>query len=106
MSIQNEKQTLRKMIALYCAKKHRSGLLCEACFELLDYAEEKITKCPYKENKPSCRKCPIHCFSHRMRKRITEVMRYSGPRMIIHQPIMAIRHKLHDIQSKKNLEKD
>jgi hypothetical protein len=29
-----------------------------------------------------------------MRERVREVMRFAGPRMLLHHPILAIRHQL------------
>jgi hypothetical protein len=38
-----------------------------------------------------------------MRERISGVMRYSGPRMIYHQPVMAIKHLI-EVQKHKRLQ--
>ncbi|MFA6290609.1 MAG: nitrous oxide-stimulated promoter family protein [Victivallales bacterium] len=90
----NESETIKRMIEIYCADKHAGADgLCDDCKSLLDYAVQKIGKCPQKP-KPKCSKCKIHCFSSEMRTRIREVMRYSGPRMLIRHPLMALRHCL------------
>jgi len=34
----------------------------------------------------------VHCYKPAMRENIRAVMRYSGPRMISHHPLMAIQH--------------
>ena len=34
----------------------------------------------------------VHCYQPQMREQIRQVMRYSGPRMLFHHPVMAIRH--------------
>ena len=39
-----------------------------------------------------------------MRKKIREVMRFSGPRMIFHHPVMAVRHLIDSLKEKKRLE--
>lgn len=66
--------------------------LCSQCQSLLDYAHKRLEHCKYGEDKPSCTRCPVHCYKPAMREQIRQVMRYSGPRMLLHDPIMAIRH--------------
>ena len=39
-----------------------SGRPCEECRRFLDYAERRLEKCPYGEAKPTCARCPIHCY--------------------------------------------
>ena len=95
MSLRNERQIVRGMIVLFCRLRHQSDRLCEQCSELLEYGEERLAKCPFGDKKPTCRTCNIHCYVPEMRGRIAEVMRFSGPRMIFHHPLMAMRHLLH-----------
>lgn len=66
--------------------------LCPQCQALLDYAHKRLEHCKFGEDKPSCARCPVHCYKPAMREQIRQVMRYSGPRMLLHNPIMAIRH--------------
>ena len=66
--------------------------LCPQCQALLDYAHQRQEHCKFGEDKPSCTRCPVHCYKPAMREHIRQVMRYSGPRMLLHDPIMAIRH--------------
>ncbi len=90
-----ERKTIRIMIALYCRDKHGgSNTLCPECQELIDYAELRLDRCPYGNEKPTCAHCPIHCYKPERRDQIREVMRYSGPRMLLKHPILAIRHQL------------
>ena len=44
------------------------------------------------EMKTFCANCRVHCYKPEMRGKIREVMRYSGPRMMLHHPVMAARH--------------
>ena len=44
--------------------------------------------------KPTCSKCPVHCYKPEMRDRIREVMRYAGPRMYKRHPILTFFHVL------------
>lgn len=54
-------------------------------------------KCgPYGEEKPTCNKCPIHCYKPEPKEQMRLVMRYSGPRMLLKHPILAVRHLLHE----------
>ena len=39
-----------------------------------------------------------------MREKIRQVMRFSGPRMLFHHPIAAIRHVMETNKEKKRLE--
>jgi hypothetical protein len=87
-----ELKTVRAMIRIYCKAHHRSSDLCEHCAELLEYAERRLSNCPFQEQKPTCGKCTVHCYKPEMRKKIIEVMRFSGPRMMLHHPILAIAH--------------
>ena len=101
-----EEALLNEMIRLYCRKRHasRSGL-CEECRELAAYAHERIEKCPFTQTKTFCSACPVHCYRRQMREKIKEVMRFSGPRMLIYHPIMAIRHMAATIKQKRKTEK-
>ena len=75
---------------------HRSPLtvppLCPQCQELLTYAHQRLERCKFGNEKPSCTRCPVHCYKPAMRQQIRQVMRYSGPRMLLHNPVFAIRH--------------
>jgi len=96
--IRKEKETVEKMIRLYCEKKHSpaSGTLCSECQNLLEYAHLRLEKCQYQEDKPTCRKCPVHCYKLTMREEIRQVMRFSGPRLALRAPMDWIRHQIHD----------
>ena len=96
------------MIALYCRKNHRTrrGSLCPDCEELTAYAKQRSEKCPFMESKTFCSNCRVHCYRPEMRERIRTVMRFSGPRMIFHHPIAALRHVLSTRAEKKRLEKE
>ena len=91
---QDEKRLISEMIAYYCQKKHGSaaGLLCEDCLKLEGYAHTRIARCPFTESKTFCSHCEVHCYAPEMRERIREVMRYSGPRMMLTAPIATLHH--------------
>lgn len=92
---QKEVQLVSQMIELYCRGKHPgfyNGNLCPECQKLTDYARLRIDHCPFMKNKTFCNNCKVHCYSPEMRQKIKEVMRYSGPRMMLFHPIVCIRH--------------
>ena len=95
-NLEQERTTLLAMIRLYCRQQHGGDPLCEDCSQLWDYAEERLAKCPFGVEKPTCQNCPVHCYKPEMRQRIREVMRFAGPRMIWHHPVMAVRHLIHN----------
>ncbi len=91
--IKREKNTIGRMIKIYCRAKHGSkNNLCDDCKEMNSYAMKKLEKCPYKNEKPACNNCPVHCYNNNMRDKIRGVMQYSGPRMILHHPLLAVLH--------------
>lgn len=93
--IQRERRTIHAMIEVYCRGRHgTTGALCVECEELLRYASERLEKCPFQESKPTCAKCPIHCYQPKRREQVKTVMKYAGPRMMWKHPIFAIRHLL------------
>lgn len=92
--IEREKITIRQMIELYCRRKEKNTALCDTCNDLLAYAFKRLDACRYGNEKCSCKKCPTHCYTPAYRAKIREVMRYSGPRMILRHPIAALRHLL------------
>jgi len=85
-----EKQTVLVMIKMYC--RHHHGKNCNDCATLAEFAEERINKCLFQNDKPVCSECQIHCYQHEMREQIRTVMRFAGPKMIYSHPIMGIRH--------------
>ena len=92
-----EYYTVLAMFGIYCRDKHKRARapgeeLCAECRELRDYAIMRLRKCVFAEEKPTCAKCPVHCYKPDMRARIAAVMRYAGPRMLLAHPVRAIRH--------------
>lgn len=100
-----EKEVVSKMIQIFCKNHHHSKHLCKECQELNDYANMRSDKCPFMANKTFCSNCKVHCYKSDMRQKIREVMRYSGPRMIFHHPIMAISHVIESKKEKRRMEK-
>lgn len=101
---EREKRMVSQMIALYCRKKHHTrGDLCPQCAALDAYAKMRADKCPFMETKTFCSNCRIHCYKPDMRAKIREVMRFAGPRMILHHPVAAIRHVVETKKEQRRL---
>lgn len=94
--IEKEKKTINLMIGIYCKKKHKHEQkedgLCEECRELLQYAHKRLDHCKFGNEKRFCSKCPIHCYKKDMKAKIKEVMKFSGPRLMIYSPIQFLKH--------------
>ena len=87
---QKEIKIVISMIQLYC--RHHDDIDEQ---ELIQSATSRIEKCPMMKDKTFCSRCKIHCYEKKMQEKIKKVMRYSGPRMIFHHPLLTIRHALH-----------
>jgi hypothetical protein len=93
--LERESRTIRAMLRVYCKGVHGSAAdLCDSCAELGRYADLRLARCPYRESKPACVKCPIHCYRADRRQEMRIVMRYAGPRMLLRHPVLALRHKV------------
>lgn len=104
MKYSKEMQVVELMIGLYCRKKHHTATgLCSDCRELLEYAKLRRSKCPWGDDKPFCSNCPIHCYKAEMRQKIKQVMRFSGPRMIFHHPVIAFKHLVESKRQRRKL---
>ena len=103
---QREKKVVSLMITLYCRKNHGGESLCPECAALRDYAMLRSDKCPFMETKTFCSNCRVHCYKKEMREKIREDMRFSGPRMILYHPVLAIRHVIESKKEKSRLEKE
>lgn len=125
---EREQEIVSQMIALYCKGNHsahrsapprerggemqqvRKGAalrerrdLCPECAELEAYAHARSERCPFMEEKTFCSNCTVHCYRPEMRERIRTVMRYAGPRMLFHHPVMAIRHMIESQRERRRI---
>lgn len=88
-------KTIEVMVRMYCAGLHKTKRgFCRDCAGLLDYARMRLDKCPFGAKKPACAKCTVHCYSPSMRSKVTAVMKYAGPRMILKHPILSVLHSM------------
>ena len=97
--LRREQRTIRAMLQIWCEAqplhvRSRYGELCLGCDCLFEYASYRLARCPYGQEKPTCVKCPIHCYGRDKREMMQEVMRFAGPRMLLRHPVLAIRHVL------------
>lgn len=101
-ALNRDLSTLALFISVYCTHKHPGALkapvelkthdlaaitgstpsLCPSCSKLLAHAFVKRSTCPL-DPKPACKHCPQHCYHPEYRRRIQEVMRYSGRRLVL-----------------------
>lgn len=130
---EREQEIVSQMIALYCKGNHSAHCsaplreqgdemrqvpegaalwerdsgerrnLCPECAELEAYAHARSERCPFMGEKTFCSNCTVHCYRPEMRERIRTVMRYAGPRMLFHQPVMAIRHMIESQRERRRI---
>ncbi|MDD5260979.1 MAG: nitrous oxide-stimulated promoter family protein [Methylacidiphilales bacterium] len=90
-----EWKTIGLMVRCYCHERHGSPVeLCMECRQLLDYAGLRLQRCRFGEAKPTCAKCPVHCYQRNYREQIKTVMRYAGPQLLWRHPILSLLHWL------------
>jgi hypothetical protein len=98
--IRREKKTIGAMVGIYCKAKHNThGELCPECVEFFEYAKMRLDNCPFQENKTTCGRCRVHCYRPDMKEKVKKVMRYSGPRMLLHHPVLALHHAVDGFKS-------
>jgi hypothetical protein len=90
--IAREKKVISLMIDMYCRRYHHDRKDCMYCKELREFAFMRIDKCRFKDDKPNCNDCKVHCFGKEKREQVREVMRFAGPRMMMRHPYYALLH--------------
>src|SRR5512137_2499082 len=94
--LRREWRTMQVMVGIFCRGQGHACTagdeLCAGCREFLQYAERRLQKCPYGAAKPTCARCPIHCYKREPREFAREVMRYAGPRMLLRHPWLSLTH--------------
>ena len=93
-------------VRIYCGSRHgdqvktniqvenitvKETLLCDECAKVACHSLAKRRNCPL-ELKPSCKKCPVHCYGRDYRARIREIMAFSGRLMILRGRVDYLRH--------------
>ena len=95
--LKREHETLVCMTRIYCSQHHPGhpdAGMCPDCSALMAYAEKRLAKCPYGTDKPTCAKCPIHCYKPAQREETRRIMRFAGPRMTWRHPVLSFFHLL------------
>jgi hypothetical protein len=87
-----EYRTTAAMVDIHCRAHHGTPGRCAQCAELLDYAARRLDRCPFRECKPTCANCVVHCYSDERREQIKAVMRFAGPKMMWRHPLLALAH--------------
>ena len=94
--IAREKLTIQKMIALYqnrCPEASTEEGHYDALFA---YAQKRLDKCIFGEEKPACKQCPVHCYQPAKREEMKQIMRWAGQRMLWRHPMLTVRHLIDD----------
>jgi hypothetical protein len=88
-----EWKTVTAMIHIYCLDQHGANL-CSDCKDLTRYVSALLDHCRFGQEKPTCARCPVHCYQRERRDAIKAVMRYAGPLMLWEHPWLSLRHCL------------
>ena len=89
---QTNRKVLLEMTEIYCKKHHNyTNGLCGLCTKLIDYSMERLDKCPKLPKKPICYKCKVSCYSKDNKQLIKSIMRYSGLRVFIKNPVLIFK---------------
>ncbi len=94
--LRREWRTMTAMVEIYCRGRHgaRGGALCPECADFLTYAGQRLQRCRFGSAKPTCARCPVHCYNKTRREQVKTIMRYAGPRMLWEHPWLSLRHWL------------
>ncbi len=94
--IAREKKTSSSRIALYQRRCPDARDDAEHYQALNGYADKRLDRCVFGEEKPACKQCPVHCYQPAKREEMKQIMRWAGPRMLWRHPILTIRHLIDD----------
>jgi hypothetical protein len=107
-------RVLSDFLTIFCQEKHKSEtkeafkitdrrlaealrnkhpVLCQDCSKLLNHGVAKLLLCPF-DPKPTCKKCPRHCYAPGYREKIRQVMRFSGMYLLRHGRLDLLFHYL------------
>ena len=94
---QKDIRLIAKFVEVFCQGRHGgierpafhlpAGLgergLCPDCAAFMEYAIAKRLKCPLEAEKPTCKRCRIHCYAKAEREKVREIMAWSGRRLML-----------------------
>lgn len=105
----HERKTIDAMVRMYCRghghERPDGAPTCADCGALREYAMRRLERCVFGDAKPACSNCVVHCYRADMRERVREVMRWSGPRMLLRHPVLAVRHLIDERRPAPSLPK-
>lgn len=96
--ILEEMHMIEVMIKLYYSKNESIADIEEN--RMLTYALKRLQYCQFGEEKTTCKKCPVHCYQPRYKEQMKQIMRYSGPRMLVKHPVLTVKHGLRGLTRK------
>ena len=67
--IAREKMTIQRMISLYESQCPQASDEPGHYDALFAYAQKRLDKCVFGEEKPACKQCPVHCYQPAKRER-------------------------------------
>ena len=73
--ISREKETIAKMIALYAKQCPQASQEAGHYQALNAYADKRLDKCVFGEEKPACKQCPVHCYQPARREEMKQIIR-------------------------------
>ena len=100
--LRREFETIAAMVQIYC-QEHHGQQICPECDGLLAYARLRLERCRFGEEKPTCAKCPVHCYQPARREQVRAFMRYAGPRMLWEHPWLTVLHWLDGLLRKRSV---
>ena len=103
--IKRDIQMVEYMVQIYCNNLHDTkGPFCVECEEFLEYAKDRLQRCPYQEGKTACGKCGLACYNSESKEKGMKIFTYSGPRMLFKHPKLALYHMCDALKEPKKPE--
>lgn len=78
----------------------REASLCDECLNLALKAQIHTQHCVRMQEKSFCHLCPKSCYSKQDLKQISAMMKYSGKKIILYHPILALKYIYYIIKSR------
>ena len=73
--IAREKMTIQRMISLYESQCPQASDEPGHYDALFTYAQKRLDKCVFGEEKPACKQCPVHCYQPAKREEMKQIIR-------------------------------
>ena len=92
-----EFKMIAAMLRMYCRTHHNLKDTLRSASNVPSFARlcaPALGALRVRRGQPTCAKCTVHCYKASMRERVRVVMRWAGPRMLWHHPLLAIRRMI------------